>query len=145
MQNTADGYGNELTDELAGLTLFADLGRPQLEAVAHTLEEEWFEEGRRVLRQGFSGASLFIILNGEASVVIDGRERGRLGRGEFFGELSLLLGEPPTADVIVTRPLHCLVLAGGDLEQFLTTYPQVMFRMLQYVARRLRSSLQWQA
>ena len=35
----------ELIDTLAGLALFADLSRPQLEAVVHTFEEEYFADG----------------------------------------------------------------------------------------------------
>jgi CRP-like cAMP-binding protein len=34
-----------------------------------------------------------VILDGEAAVVVDGTERARLGRGEFFGEISIILGE----------------------------------------------------
>jgi hypothetical protein len=49
-------------DALAGLALFSDLERPQLQAVAHTLAEEAIPAGQRVLRQGFSGSGFFIIL-----------------------------------------------------------------------------------
>ena len=73
---------DQIVDALAGLALFADLGRPQLEEVVHTFEEEWFSEGQRVLRQGFRGTGLYLILEGEVSVRIDGEERARLGRGE---------------------------------------------------------------
>ena len=41
----------DIVDTLAGLTLFGDLSRPQLEAVAHTFDEQWFSEGQRILRQ----------------------------------------------------------------------------------------------
>ncbi|MDR7537115.1 MAG: cyclic nucleotide-binding domain-containing protein, partial [Armatimonadota bacterium] len=94
---------NEVVDVLAGLALFADLSRPELEAVAHTFEEEWFTEGQRILRQGFSGANFYVILDGEAAVRIDGVQRAVLRRGDFFGEVSVLLGEPPTADVVAVR------------------------------------------
>ncbi len=133
----------ELINLLAGLTLFADLSRPQLEAVVHRLEEDYFAEGQRILRQGFSGSNLYIILEGEAGVVIDGTQRSRLGKGDFFGEVSLLLGEPPIADVVALRPLRCLVLAGPDLASFLLAYPQVTYRMLQAEALRLRNTSQW--
>ena len=135
----------EIVDVLAGMTLFADLGRPQLEAVAHTFDEEWFAEGQRILRQGFTGSGFYVILEGEAAVVIDGAERARLGRGEFFGEISVLLGEPPTADVVAARQLRCLVLPGPEAEAFLVSMPRVMFRMLQAQARRLRTTLQWRS
>jgi CRP-like cAMP-binding protein len=136
----ADGADIETLGRLA---LFADLTRPQVEAIAHTFEEEMFPEGQRVLRQGFSGSNLYVILDGEAAVVIDGTERTRLGRGEFFGEASTLLGTPPTADVVATMPLRCLVVPAAELEKFLMAYPAVAIRMLKDEVQRLATTLQW--
>jgi CRP-like cAMP-binding protein len=127
----------EILDALARLTLFSDLERPQLESVAHTLSEESFPAGQRILRQGFAGGGFFIILEGEVSVRVDGQDISRLGKGDFFGEISLLLGEPPVADVVTLTPVTALQLAGPDLRAFLLTFPPVMFRMLQSVGRRL--------
>ena len=135
----------DIVDILAGLTLFGDLSRPQLEAVAHTFDEEWFSEGQRILRQGFTGTGFFVILEGEAAVRIDGVDRATLGKGDFFGEISILLGEPPVADIVALRPLRCLVLGGPDTEPFLNSYPRVMYRMLQAQARRLRNASQWRS
>jgi len=134
---------DEIVDLLAGLALFADLSRPELEAVAHTFEEEWFTEGQRVLRQGFTGSNFYVVLEGEAAVRIDGQTRATLGRGEFFGEVSVLLGEAPTADVVALRALRCLVLTGHEIENFLLAHPRVMYRVLQAEARRLRATNLW--
>ncbi|MDR7522945.1 MAG: cyclic nucleotide-binding domain-containing protein [Armatimonadota bacterium] len=136
---------DDIVEIMAGLALFADLTRPQLQAVAHTFEEEWFEEGQRILRQGFSGSNFYVILDGEAAVRIDGQTRATLGRGDFFGEVSVLLGEPPTADVVALRPLRCIALAGPETEHFLISHPRVMFRMLQAQARRLRNANRWRS
>ena len=130
-------------ERLAQLTLFSDLNWPQLEAVAHTFDEEVFAAGQRVLRQGISGGAFYIILEGDVSVVIDGTERARLGRGEFFGEISVLIGSVPIADVRAETLLRCLVLPGPQLEAFLLDHPTVMLRMLQAVARRLHDSSRW--
>ncbi len=127
----------QILDALAGLALFSDLERPQLQAVAHTMAEESFPSGQRILRQGFSGAGFFIILDGEVSVRVDGADIARLGKGDFFGEISLLLGEPPIADIVADGPVQALQLAGPDLREFLLAYPTVMYRMLQAVSRRL--------
>jgi len=137
--------GEDVVDTLASLTLFADLTRPQLEAVAHTFEEEIVPEGQRVIRQGFAGTGFYVILEGEASVRVDGEERATLGRGDFFGEVSILLGAPPIADVVATRPLRCLVLPGPELERFLVGYPRVTYRLVQTLARRLQSATQWRS
>jgi CRP-like cAMP-binding protein len=137
--------GDEIVDILSGLALFADLTRPQLQAVSHTFDEEWFTEGQRILRQGFTGSNFYVILDGEAAVRIDGETRATLGRGDFFGEVSVLLGEPPTADVVALRPLRCIALAGPEIEPFLISYPRVMYRMLQAQARRLRNANRWRS
>ncbi len=105
--------GSAAVERLAQLALFADLRWPELEAVAHTFEEEVFGEGQRVLRQGISGGAFYVVLEGEAAVVIDGQERARLGRGEFFGEISALTGGVPVADVRAETLLRCLALPGS--------------------------------
>jgi CRP-like cAMP-binding protein len=131
-------------ETLARLTLFADLTLPQLEAVAHTFGDEVFAEGQRVIRQGMAGSGFYVILNGEAKVVIDGQERAHLERGDFFGEISVLTDEPPTADVVAISMLRCLVIPNNELKPFMLRQPTVMYRMLQAEARRLRAANVWQ-
>lgn len=92
-----------------------------------------------MLPQGKPGAGLFIVVDGEVGVVIDDEERTTLTTGSFFGEVSALLGEPATADIVVRRPLRCLVIPPQRAEEFLLSHPRVMFRMLQTEARRLRT------
>jgi CRP-like cAMP-binding protein len=130
---------------LSSLTLFADLGAPQLEGISHLFEETTFAPGQRILRQGISGSNFYVVVEGEAAVRIDGEDRTSVGRGDFFGEMSLLLGIAPSADVIARTPLRCLVLAGPDLHGFLAKHPTVMYRMLVTMARRLRAANQQQA
>ncbi|HEX2506038.1 MAG TPA: cyclic nucleotide-binding domain-containing protein [Gaiellaceae bacterium] len=136
--------GSDLVQSLAGVPLFADLSRPQLEEVAHTFEEEIVPEGQRVLRQGLSGSNVYVILEGEAAVILNGEEIARLTRGDFFGEVSVLLGEPPTADVAARTPLRLIVIPGPQLRDFLLRHPKVMFQMLRTVTLRLRNTLAWQ-
>jgi CRP/FNR family transcriptional regulator, cyclic AMP receptor protein len=130
-------------DSLARLSLFADLTQPQLEALAHSFAEEVFAEGQRVIRQDVTGAGFYVILDGDAKVVIDGEERARLSRGDFFGEISVLTDAEPTADVIATSLLRCLIIPDNELKAFLLKQPSVMYRMLQVEARRLRAANVW--
>ena len=139
MEASTDSY----VEALARLSLFADLTHPQLEAVAHSFDEEVFAEGQRVIRQDVTGGGFYVILEGEAKVVIDGQERARLSPGDFFGELSLLTDEPPAADVIATTVLRCLLIPDNELKAFLLKQPTVMYRMLQIEARRLRAANVW--
>ena len=135
----------EVQDVLARLSLFADLAPAQLEAIAHRFDEEVFEEGERVLRKDLKGSGLFVILHGEAVVRIGDVEVTRFGPGEFFGEISLLTGDPPVADVVALTMLRCLVIPGPDFERFLLENPRVLYRMLQAEARRLRTTTEWKS
>ena len=127
-----------VAERLGQLALFADLRWPELEAVAHAYDEEVFAPGQRVLRQGLTGGAFYVVLEGEAVVEVDGAELRRLGRGDFFGEISALTGEPPSADVRAETLLRCLTIPGPQLEEFLLSRPAVMLRMLRAEAQRLR-------
>jgi CRP/FNR family transcriptional regulator, cyclic AMP receptor protein len=142
-EENAMSQQSEVTDSLSGMTLFADLSAPQLEAVAHTFEEEFFDEGTRVLRKGFAGSGFYVIIEGEAAVQLQGKTIALLSRGDFFGEISSLLSALPTADVIATRPLRCVVLPGDAIEGFLLEHPKVALRMLKAQARTLRNNNKW--
>ncbi|MEO8571454.1 MAG: cyclic nucleotide-binding domain-containing protein [Chloroflexota bacterium] len=135
----------QLADAISSFALFADLPSPRIEAIVHLFEETVFAEGEKVLRQGLTGSGFYVIIDGEAAILVDGQERARLGRGEFFGEVSIILGEAPIADVVATRPLRCLMLAGPRVEPFLVDHPRVMYRMLQAQARRLRAANRWRS
>ncbi len=128
----------EVADELADLALFADLAPAQRQGVAHLFDERWFAPGERILRQGLTGSGFFVILSGEVAVRYDGAEIAKLGRGQYFGEVSALLQEPPSADVVALGPVRCLHLAAAELRDFLMAYPAVLYRVLLEQARRTR-------
>ena len=133
----------ELADTIAGFALFADLSTPQREHVVDVFGEQWFADGEKILRQGLSGAGLYIILDGSAAIRIDGVDRATLRAGDYFGEISCLLGEAPTADIVAIGPLRCLVLAVSQVESFLKANPTVMYRLLQGEARKVRTTTKW--
>jgi CRP-like cAMP-binding protein len=137
--------GSDLADSLGRLALFADLTRPELEALAHTVEEEVFADGQRVLRAGLSGAGFFVILEGHAAIEVDGEQPWTLGPGDFFGEASVLTGEPPSADVVAKGLLRCVVVAGPDFESVLLERPHLLLRLLREEAHRLREALEWRS
>ena len=132
-----------VSEILPRLSLFADLSAAQIEEVAHRYEEELIPEGARVLRKGLHGSGVFVILEGEALIRIDGEEVARFGAGEFFGEISVVTGEPPNADVVAATVLRCLQIPGPEFERFVVEHPRVLFRMFRAEARRLRDTTAW--
>jgi CRP-like cAMP-binding protein len=130
---------------LSRVTLFADLDGPQLDEVAQTLDDERFPSGGHVVHQGLSGGGFYVILEGTASVVVDGDERAVLKPGDFFGEASILIGDVAIADVVALGELRCAVADAGDLRPLLRRFPSIAIRMLEAGARRLRAANEWQA
>lgn len=88
---------DDVVDTLAGYALFADLTTPELENIVQTFDEAWFKADERILRQGLTGSDFHVILDGTASIRVDGVDRSTLRPGDHFGEISCLLGEPPVA------------------------------------------------
>ena len=133
----------DVVDILAGFALFADLTTPELENIAHTFEEEQYNANVRVIRQGVSGSGFYVILDGTASIRVDGKDRATLRPGDYFGEISCLLGEPTVSDIVAQRSLRVLMLPCGQLERFLVDHPRVLFRLMQGEARKVRNTTRW--
>jgi CRP/FNR family cyclic AMP-dependent transcriptional regulator len=132
-----------LVEQLGRLELFAGLGREDLERLAERYDTVRFGEGEWVVREGARSGALYVVVDGEAAVVVAEEERGRIRIGSFFGEISVLLDEPATAGIVTRTPLHCLVVPGGDVERFLVDNPQVALQMVRTQARRLQAATRW--
>jgi len=118
---------DDVVNTIAAFSLFADLTGPQLEEVAHVFDETFFGQGERILRQGVSGSGFYVILEGAAGIRVDNVDRSTLKAGDYFGEISCLLGEVPVADIVAETPAH----------------PRIMYRLLQGEARKLKNTTKW--
>ena len=98
----------EIADILAGFTLFGDLQTPQLLGVASIFDEVVFPSGRADPPPGADRIGLLRDPRRHRGRPDRRQQRATLGRGDFFGEVSILLGEPPTADVVATTALRCI-------------------------------------
>jgi len=119
--------------------LFASLDTEQLRAVAGSAEEVAFAPGRVIARQGEVGTGFFIVVEGSVHVVRDARTLATLGPGEFFGELSVLDGQPRIAQVVAVEATRCLALASWNFERVLLENPPLTLGILRGLAGRLRS------
>jgi len=100
--------------------------------------EDRYADGDVILREGGLTRSLFVIVEGKANVVRDGRTIARRVAGEFFGEISMIDLRPRTASVVADGPAHCLVLPHDTLRDLVSDDPRVAWSLIETLASRLR-------
>jgi CRP/FNR family cyclic AMP-dependent transcriptional regulator len=129
--------GRRGIDLLAGVSLFEGLSRRQLKQIAQVAQESRYTRGASVVTAGGRGAAFFVIAEGRAKVVRSGRTLARLGPGEFFGELALLGGGRRSASVVAETPLTTIRLSRTAFRDVMSGEPQVAFRVMEVLVRRL--------
>jgi predicted MFS family arabinose efflux permease len=93
-------------EALRGVALFDVLPLPALEDVARQLDHVIVPAGATVFSQGEEGDRFYVVMDGEAEVIGDGRRVAGLGPGDSFGEIALLRRVPRTATVRAVTPLR---------------------------------------
>ena len=119
--------------------LFVGLTKDQIRKVAERFDDATYLASHGVLTEGMSGPEFFIILEGEAEVVADGKVIHVMHDGDFFGEIAALDGKARTATVRAKTRLRCLTLGDGTFRQFLIDHPIVAVNLLPEIVRRFRS------
>jgi CRP-like cAMP-binding protein len=130
------------TDELKRVPLFSDLNQRQLRRLRRSFKERSYRPGTAIVREGeMSGVDFFVILEGEASVTVDGREVGQLGAGDHFGELALIAERVRLSTVTASTPMRCLVMASWNFRKFVNSNPDVSWKLLQNLVNLLSTEL----
>jgi CRP-like cAMP-binding protein len=125
-------------DLLGKVWLFEGCSRRELDALQDAATEMNFPAGKDLTQQGEHGRHFMVIVDGQAEVTRDGTQIAVLGPGAFFGEMSLLDGEPRVATVTTLVPTQVLMLAAGAFNDVLASMPSVGRKMLVVLANRLR-------
>lgn len=130
---------SERAEKLRQVPLFRLLHEEQLEQVARAVVELTAKEGARLIREGDWGREFFIVLEGRAHVERRGDVVGRLGPGEFFGEIALIDGGRRAASVIADSPMRLLFIHKRNFDELRRTVPGMTEQILLAVVQRLRS------
>lgn len=124
---------------MSGQTAVSGAADTQLEV--RRAHERGYEAGEIVFDEGDSGDTLFVIQRGEVELTrasASGRRLvGRLGPGEFFGEMSVVLGGERRIRATAVGPLRLLEVDGHTLEEMCVERPEVAIRMIQRLAGRV--------
>jgi diguanylate cyclase (GGDEF)-like protein len=129
---------------LARVPLFEELGAEDLDWIARATHARAFSEGDHLFEIGEPGRSLFILTAGTVQVLHpnqpDGFHLARMGPGEFLGEMALLDDSPRSATVKAICDVETLVLDKADFHRLVLERPDVAFKLLEVMSRRIRNA-----
>ena len=132
---------NEEVETLRRIPFFAQIEPSKLKLLAFTSERIAYEPGQVLFRQGDMGDSAYVILEGEAEILVD-TPAGQvtiavLGRNDFVGEIAILCDVPRTATVRARQRLVTLRITKELFLRMMTEFPQMAVAMLRELAHRL--------
>lgn len=135
-----------LTDKilhLKNIEIFADLSVNELAAVASVTEEAAFDEMEMVFREGETGDTLFLIVEGEVAVIKDCNadrefELDTIGPGDYFGDMALFGDDRRSATIRVKKDARFLTLNKQELQEIVREYPQIALHVCRVLSVRIR-------
>lgn len=124
-------------------SLFSNLTEEELSQLAQIVRERKFDRNQVIFYEGDLGGSLYVIVSGTVKIVImadDGREHilGLLDEGNFFGEISLIDGEPRSATAIALDKVNIVMISRDDFVRLLRENPEISLKIMQTLCDRLR-------
>lgn len=128
---------------LRQVPIFADLSEEALRDVARAIKVREQARGEVILHQGARASGFYVIRSGRVQVVLEDPRQGRahlayLDPGDYFGEMSLLTGEPGSASVLAAEDCVLYVIPPAAFSELLSRHPQWYRRFVDTLARRLR-------
>ena len=138
---SSDGSFGDEVDVLSRIPFLAGLPRARLKLLSFASERFSYEAGEEVFHQGDIGDKAYIVIDGEADVVLETLDGPRrlvsLKRGSLFGELALLCDAPRTASIVAAKPLTLMSISKDIFFKLLAEDADVSARLTRSVAMNL--------
>ena len=126
--------------DLKPVGLFAGMKDGDLRKLGKQMREVRHPKGAKPVLRGKDGVGFMVIIEGQAEVsMVDGRHR-LLGPGDHFGEMALLDQQGRSADITARTDLVSAAIPEWEFKEFLGNHPEVAYRLLQTLSRRLREA-----
>lgn len=130
---------------LASVPLFERLDEEERTLLAAQLDDVSFDAGQVVFKRGDPGGSIFIVVAGAVEIFVEDTVGQRVvfetaKAGDFFGELSLLDGDPRSASSVALEPTRAVRLDRNDLELLFKRHPTAAMDVLAVIGKRLREA-----
>jgi CRP-like cAMP-binding protein len=127
-------------NELDDVPLFQTLPDDVRQKFATWVSEVSVPAGKHLAEEGEYAYELFIIKDGTAEVVQEGRTVAELGAGEFFGEMGVLEKARRNATVVAKTPMTLLTLTSWDVKRLESKSPEAMKQLEEVIQQRRQAS-----
>lgn len=131
----------EEVDLLRKIPLFAKIDPSKLKLLAFTSERLTYQAEQVVFNQGDMGDAAYIIIDGDASILINtdqGQiEVANLGKGDVVGEIAILCDVPRTATVRAKDALITLKISKDLFFRLVSEFPEIAVEIMRELAQRL--------
>jgi CRP-like cAMP-binding protein len=128
------------TESLRKVPMFSGLDKKELDMLGKLIKEQSYGPGATIVKSGAGGHGLYIIKEGQVSIIQNGRTVATMGPGQFFGEISVLDGGLRTADVRADADTVCLTLISWEVKPLLMENASLTYKMLLEMVKRLRAT-----
>jgi CRP/FNR family transcriptional regulator/CRP/FNR family cyclic AMP-dependent transcriptional regulator len=132
--------GSQKIDLLKKVPLFSNLSQRHLGEIAKHADQVQVERERVLAHEGKKGWEFVFVVDGKARVEKDGKFIRQLSGGDFFGEISLIDGEPRTATVIAETDMTLLIVHKTSFDHLIDTIPGLQKKMLVSLCKYLRGA-----
>lgn len=137
----------DLAERLNKIEIFKRVSLANLENLSRAITLAKFSDGEAIFKKGDEGDAMYMIESGHIDIYAQdytGQEKRlrAFGPGEVVGEFSLLDGEPRSASAYARQNLTALVLRRQVFNMFISSRPQVILAMLQYLSEKVRYTTQ---
>jgi CRP-like cAMP-binding protein len=122
--------------ELANIQLFSDLSEEDLRALSTYADEVTVSEGKHLVDEGGYAYDLFVIVEGQAQVIVGGDVVAELGPGDFFGEAGVLEKQQRNATVVAKSRMRLVTLTGWDIRRMRRQLGSVVEKLEQAIEQR---------
>ena len=122
---------------LTDVSLFQGLARKDLQHLGRWTDEVDIPEGKSLAEQGTFAYEFFVIEDGTADVIQDGKRISTIGPGDFFGEIGLLESQRRTASVVATSTMRLIVMTSRDFSSMRSEMPHIAEEIRKKIEERL--------
>jgi CRP-like cAMP-binding protein/CheY-like chemotaxis protein len=131
----------QIGEILKNVPFFRSLGRDSIDYITEKLKFKQFKANTVICKVGDPGDRMYIVLSGKVSVsAANGELLAYISAGNYFGEMSLLTGEPRSATITAITDTETFVLDKDDFDVILEKYPSISIAMSKIMSQRLRET-----